>query len=389
MKSSIAHSRNESVSWRFRSNYPDLETFKNNVADAIRKGSDYEDIANDAYFQKAARVFLDKFKKEQAMFAPSTQVRLDRAWLKYLSWCEQKNKPSLPSSPQLVADYLKSRAKYCHRNTLNVERWAISIIHQAAGCPDPTSCLLVKNTMRGIVKNKVRREDEHIQQATPFKDHHLDRIIELWKGSNYLPDKRNVALLCVAYESMLRSAEIVNIKVQHITINNDGSATLEIPFTKTNQSDDGSEYAYLSPEAVELIEEYLNKADIDRDDGGYLFRAVSRFSRVREPKRDFKTNGKIHKQMTTRSIENIFKKTWNTLNPKKKSSVEYRAFSAHSARVGAAQDLLEQGFNSAQIRQAGRWKSDTMVMRYGQHISVKKSAMALSRKARKYNLTSS
>lgn len=40
------------------------------------------------------------------------------------------------------------------------------------------------------------------------------------------------------------------------------------------------------------------------------------------------------------------------------------AFSGHSLRVGAAQDLLCAGFGTAAIMRAGGWKSTNVLVRY-------------------------
>ncbi|EDM69884.1 Site-specific recombinase XerD-like protein, partial [Roseobacter sp. AzwK-3b] len=40
------------------------------------------------------------------------------------------------------------------------------------------------------------------------------------------------------------------------------------------------------------------------------------------------------------------------------------AFSGHSMRVGAAQDLLRNGFDTAAIMRAGGWKSVNVLARY-------------------------
>ena len=43
---------------------------------------------------------------------------------------------------------------------------------------------------------------------------------------------------------------------------------------------------------------------------------------------------------------------------------DVRAFSGHSLRVGAAQDLLCAGFDTAAIMRAGGWKSINVLGRY-------------------------
>lgn len=46
------------------------------------------------------------------------------------------------------------------------------------------------------------------------------------------------------------------------------------------------------------------------------------------------------------------------------TSDEVAEFSGHSMRVGAAQDLLKKGFDTAAIMRAGGWKSVNVLARY-------------------------
>ena len=50
--------------------------------------------------------------------------------------------------------------------------------------------------------------------------------------------------------------------------------------------------------------------------------------------------------------------------------------SGHSARVGAAQDMIASGIELPAILQAGRWKSTTMVNRYGERLLARRSGSA-------------
>ncbi len=46
--------------------------------------------------------------------------------------------------------------------------------------------------------------------------------------------------------------------------------------------------------------------------------------------------------------------------------------SGHSSRIGAAQDMTAAGLGNAEIQQAGRWKSATMVSRYTENQQVRR-----------------
>ena len=52
------------------------------------------------------------------------------------------------------------------------------------------------------------------------------------------------------------------------------------------------------------------------------------------------------------------------------------ALSEHSARVGAAQDMIAGGIELPAILQAGRWKTTTLVNRYGERLLARRSGAA-------------
>ena len=53
-----------------------------------------------------------------------------------------------------------------------------------------------------------------------------------------------------------------------------------------------------------------------------------------------------------------------------------RHISGHSTRVGAAQDMVASGIGMAAILHAGRWKTTTMVNRYGERLLARRSGSA-------------
>ncbi len=53
----------------------------------------------------------------------------------------------------------------------------------------------------------------------------------------------------------------------------------------------------------------------------------------------------------------------------------------HSAKVGAAQDLLALNMDLPSVMQAGRWRDTRMPMRYGEKVLAGRGAMARAAKA--------
>ena len=60
---------------------------------------------------------------------------------------------------------------------------------------------------------------------------------------------------------------------------------------------------------------------------------------------------------------------------------EWKKISGHSARVGAAQDLLALNIDMSSVMQAGRWRDTRMPMRYGEKVLASRGAMARAAKA--------
>ena len=50
--------------------------------------------------------------------------------------------------------------------------------------------------------------------------------------------------------------------------------------------------------------------------------------------------------------------------------------SGHSTRVGAVQDMIASGIELPAILQAGRWKSTSMVNRYGERLLARRGGAA-------------
>lgn len=344
---------------------------KEAIVKAQKKGVD---VALDQNFQAAISHLLNEFKKREDRYSPNTLRRLESAWGCFSQWCLGEQRHPLPAAPDTVEKFLIHKADSVHRNTLSIYKWAISRVHRVAGCPDPSVDIFVEDQFKALVRKKVQ-SGESIKQASPFNEEHLEALVELWQSHPRVLERRNLALLGVAYESMLRAAELANIKLTDIELTGDGSAILTIPITKTNHSGE-PDTCILSEAVVELVLDYAEAGSLDLSDDGYLFTGVSKHNKCTKPKIDKDTGEVLYKPITTKTVEGVFKAAWSILALDEQG---VRPFTGHSARVGATQDLLRKGYNTLQIQQSGRWSSEVMVARYGRAIMAKEGAMAKSR----------
>ena len=72
----------------------------------------------------------------------------------------------------------------------------------------------------------------------------------------------------------------------------------------------------------------------------------------------------VNRPLSTTTLSSIIR---NAAERAGFSDEDVEAFTGHSMRVGAAQDLLRRGFDTAAIMRAGGWKSVSVLARYLEH----------------------
>ena len=169
-------------------------------------------------------------------------------------------------------------------------------------------------------------------------------------------DARNRAIVAVAYDGMLRRSELSALQVDDLIEEMRGDATLLVRRAKTDQEGLG-EVVYLAPDTVAMVKEWLQRGGIG---DGRLLRSL-RPGRPPGTKLDASQIPRIFKTMAQRAglPEQIV-----------------AGLSGHSARVGAAQDMIASGIELPAILQAGRWRTTAMVNRYGERLLASRSGAA-------------
>jgi hypothetical protein len=81
--------------------------------------------------------------------------------------------------------------------------------------------------------------------------------------------------------------------------------------------------------------------------------------------------------LTAQNVTAIFRKVGQWIGLERE---EWERLSGHSARVGAAQDLLALNISLASVMQAGRWKDTRMPMRYAERVLATRGGMAQAAK---------
>ena len=283
-------------------------------------------------------------------FSESTERALRSDLAIYAAWCAERGERALPARPETVAAFVDDRAETRAPATVCRYVTSLGIAHRALGLEGTIRDPLVRLALKRMHCRKGRRQEQAIGLTLPLRQ----RLLEA--AGDTLRDDRNRAMLAVAYDAMLRRSELVSLQVADMLEELSGDGTLLVRRSKTDREGRG-EIAWVSADTVRLVRAWVARAGLS---DGPLFRSVAKGDRVGE---------RLHPCQVPRILKAMARAAGLP-----ESVVS--GLSGHSARVGAAQDMVAAGIEMPAILQAGRWKSAAMVNRYGERLLARRSGAA-------------
>ena len=227
---------------------------------------------------------------------------------------------------------------------------SIAVAHRAVGSRKVATSAPVRLALQRMHRRNGRRQNQAHGLTWTMR-------LRLLKASgDRLIDARNRAMLGVAYDAMLRRGEMTALEVDDFIEETKGDGTLLVRRSKTDQEGRG-EVLWLAPDTVKLVRAWLDLAELSE---GRLFRSVTKAGRTGEG-------------LDPSQVPRIFRAMARAADL---PETIVRGLSGHSARVGAAQDMIAAGIGLPEILHAGRWKSTAMVYRYGERMLARRSAAA-------------
>ena len=283
---------------------------------------------------------------------PRNSLRAFKAdWTLFKHYCADNNESHVPASPQTVRRYIEACQRQ-GRAPATIKRYVATIAraHRAAELLSPCASEPVRLALKTLGQTTSARQ----RQARPLGWAEIGKFLKS-AGKGIRADRER-ALLCVAYDLMARRSELVAINVEDLTFEADGSGTVLIRRSKTDQAGEGVR-AYLARDTVPHLNRWLKVASIKE---GAVFRRLHGRKALGD---------RLHADI----ISDIFKRVakWTGLPKEEVSKV-----SGHSIRVGATQDLLALNIDLASVMQAGRWTSTAMPIRYGEKVLAARGGMA-------------
>lgn len=320
------------------------------VADALPSGLDVLAERLEQHARAARGAFADN-----TLRALAADSRI------FAAWCRENQCEMLPATPQTVTDFLDAQAKLKSRATVERYRSSIAALHRAAGLTSPCNDELVRLAVKRISRTKGRRQ----KQAEPLNRPNIERMLDqkatirrhrrIAEAEPEVPliGLRNAALVAVAYDTLLRRSELVALHVEDVERGADGSGTILVRRSKTDQEAEGA-MKYLAPDTMERVSAWVSQAGLAN---GPLFRPLTKGGRVRAS------------ALGDTEVYRIFREIASAAGVKLS-----RPPSGHSTRVGATQDMFAAGFELLEVMQAGSWKTPAMPARYGERLRAQRGA---------------
>ena len=256
-----------------------------------------------------------------------------------MQWCHINQLPALPSTPEVIANFLASEAEVKTPSTLSRRIAAIRYAHEAAGFESPTQSKLVSATLAGIRRIKGTKPKQK-RAAT------VDKLYQLLAQINTktLQGKRDKALLILGFAGAFRRSELADLKLEDIEFLPEG-LRITITKSKTDQTGEGQVIAIYNGrlDVVGVLQDYLQTAGIR---SSYIFRPMT------------KTDGVRPQGLTDKSVALIIKRYAAAagMNPDE--------FAGHSLRAGFITSAAEAGANLFKIMDVSRHKNMQTVKRY-------------------------
>lgn len=295
-----------------------------------------------------------------ALAGPPNTVRARRSdWRMFIRFCAERHYSPLPAAPVVVREFIETSFLGAKPKSIaTVERYLSTIAHAhtVTDLPDPTKTARVKGAYRHL-----SRDLPSSQPKAALRGTHIAHALEHLKTENPAWDLRAKALLAVAYCTMARRAELVALRVENLSFNDQaGDGVALIRNTKAGRE----ESRYLSVDAVASLKAWLGHAEIDE-------RAVFR---------RFTPRGTIGQTpVAPQEVARIIQRVGRLLNAQSDSGERawpLDRISAHSTRIGAAHDLAVSGIDLTSIMHSGGWNDPKMPRYYTRELAARESGMA-------------
>jgi integrase len=350
-------------------------------------GAPFRFALSDAQVTSARGYVVQQQRHGTRGLAASSHRTRAADWLTWLAFCAHYDRIVLPARFDDVRELLDQMVAAGRKKaTLEHFLWSLADIHRRHGCPNPMDGAIARDYWRDLVREQLDGEQ---RQAAAMTIDLLEQLVTALQTETVTVRRvapalrllaehaqrrrraRDVAMLHVAYDLMMRSAELVAMEWSRLVPLPQGGGTYRLGKTKTDQAGVGRTL-YLRPATLAALEAWRAQCS----EGIFIFHAVVD-DRDLDPaaapteviaaqwcaRRD-RARHREQNALGAREVSMVFRRAANQAG----LDLDLHWLSGHSARVGAAQDMVRAGSSTAQVQLAGRWASERMPIRYAERV---------------------
>jgi site-specific recombinase XerD len=282
-----------------------------------------------------------EFDRLEGAYAPATIKSYYTDVGIFVAWCAKNSVEPFPATPTTVGAFLEDQAPLLAVATVRRRVYAIRKAHRLLRLPDPTYDEDISLALRRVRRQKPNRP----RQAKGLTRSFLDAFLEVQPEGPW--GLRNRAMLSLGYDLLTRRSELVALHTDDLELRSDGTLRVLIRRSKADPFGQGR-ISFTSRRTATLIQAWLAWRGPEIP---WLFCPIYQ--------------GKaVNRSISADTVKRLIKASAKAAGLGRDDVL---AFSGHSLRVGAAQDLLCAGHDTAAIMRAGGWKSINILGRYLEH----------------------
>ena len=286
-----------------------------------------------------SNIWTAQIERLNGAYAPATIKSYYTDMRALVDWCVRRGLNWYALSPEDVCNFLEHEARrgLCH-GTLLRRVYSARRVFTLAGILDPTDDPEVSLCLRRIARASPTRP----KQARGLSLATLNKFLDVQPDTPW--GLRNRALLSLGYDLLARRSEITALRGEDVSWRRDRTLEVILRRSKADQFGRGR-IAFTSSRSAALLSDWLEWRG---GDIAPVFCAIYRGVAINRP-------------LSGSTVKNIIKSSARAAGY---DQWVVNDFSAHSLRVGAAQELLRRGHDSAAIMRAGGWRTTTVLARY-------------------------
>jgi len=286
-----------------------------------------------------------------ASWSDNTRRNYRTQWTAFRRWADDAGLASMPAAPSTVCAFITKQAESEYKPaSIRVAVAAIGFAHRTAELANPCETEQVRRVVAGVTRKLGAAQ----KQARPIDKDAYAAIVATARlprpgrgGKLETPETAktrgdtDIALLAVMRDAMLRVSEVAALTWWDVQPSGDGSGTVHVARSKTDQEGEGSDL-YLSEQTMEALDA-IRPTDLDSS----------------APIFDLSTRQIVRRIQSAAHAAGLGE-----------------GFSGHSPRVGVAQDLARAGGTLVELQEAGRWSNPSMPARYSSRVNARRGAVA-------------